>query len=86
MDDVAAGHGSARPIGVAVIGFGWMGRVHSQAYARVRHHFPELPLVPVLVAVADEVPAAPSTRQRSSGSRRPCRTGGSCSPTPASRR
>src|SRR5687768_3756651 len=52
--DTAAGR--ARPIGVAVIGFGWMGRVHSQAYARVRHHFPELPLVPELVAVADEVP------------------------------
>ena len=48
--------GSARPIGVGVIGFGWMGRVHAQAYARVRHHFPELPLVPELVVVADEVP------------------------------
>ena len=56
MGEVAAGHGNARPIGVAVIGFGWMGRVHSQAYARVRHHFPDLPLVPELVAVADEVP------------------------------
>lgn len=44
-----------RPIGVAVVGFGWMGRAHAQAYARVRHHFPELP-VPDLVAVADEVP------------------------------
>jgi predicted dehydrogenase len=33
-----------------------MGRVHSQAYARVLHHFPELPLEPELVAVADEAP------------------------------
>jgi predicted dehydrogenase len=41
---------------VAVAGFGWMGRVHTQAYARVRHHFPELPLVPELIAVADEAP------------------------------
>jgi predicted dehydrogenase len=41
---------------VAVVGFGWMGRVHTQAYARVRHHFPELALVPELVAVADDVP------------------------------
>jgi predicted dehydrogenase len=41
---------------VAVIGFGWMGRVHAQAYARVRHQFPEPTLVPELVAVADEVP------------------------------
>ena len=37
-------------------GFGWMGRVHTQAYARVLHHFPQLPLAPRLVAVADEVP------------------------------
>jgi predicted dehydrogenase len=56
MDEVASGRGSARSIGVGVIGFGWMGRVHSQAYARVRHHFPDLALVPELVAVADEVP------------------------------
>ncbi|MBB1253114.1 Gfo/Idh/MocA family oxidoreductase [Streptomyces sp. OF3] len=45
-----------RPLGVAVIGFGWMGRVHTQAYVRVPHHFPELPLRPRLVTVADEVP------------------------------
>ncbi|WP_432117671.1 Gfo/Idh/MocA family protein [Streptomyces sp. bgisy032] len=43
-------------LGVAVIGFGWMGRVHTQAYARVRHHYPHLPLVPELVTVAEEVP------------------------------
>ncbi|WP_395728825.1 Gfo/Idh/MocA family protein [Nakamurella sp.] len=43
-------------LGVAVAGFGWMGRVHTQAYARLLHHYPTLPLVPKLVAVADEVP------------------------------
>ncbi|MFI6851120.1 Gfo/Idh/MocA family protein [Streptomyces sp. NPDC050416] len=43
-------------LGVAVIGFGWMGRVHTQAYARVRHHYPHLRLVPELVTVAEEVP------------------------------
>jgi predicted dehydrogenase len=48
--------GAARPVGVGVIGFGWMGRVHAQAYARVRHHFPDLGVVPRLVAVADDVP------------------------------
>lgn len=47
---------SSRPLRVGVIGFGWMGRVHTQAYARVRHHFPDLPLTPVLAAVADDVP------------------------------
>jgi predicted dehydrogenase len=43
-------------LGVAVVGFGWMGRVHTQAYARVPHHFPGLPVRPELVMVADEVP------------------------------
>ncbi|MFJ2812868.1 Gfo/Idh/MocA family protein [Streptomyces sp. NPDC091279] len=43
-------------LGVAVVGFGWMGRVHTQAYVRVRHHYPHLGLRPELVAVADEVP------------------------------
>lgn len=43
-------------LGVAVVGFGWMGRVHTQAYARVTHHYPGLALRPRLVAVAEEVP------------------------------
>ncbi|WP_328420742.1 Gfo/Idh/MocA family protein [Streptomyces sp. NBC_00443] len=43
-------------LGVAVVGFGWMGRVHSQAYARVPHHYPQLALRPRLVTVAEEVP------------------------------
>ncbi|MET8163855.1 Gfo/Idh/MocA family oxidoreductase [Streptomyces sp. NPDC005329] len=43
-------------LGVAVVGFGWMGRVHTQAYARVRHHYPRLALRPELVVVAEEVP------------------------------
>ncbi|MGW0826125.1 Gfo/Idh/MocA family protein [Streptomyces sp. NPDC002845] len=43
-------------LGVAVVGFGWMGRVHTQAYARLPHHFPRLTVRPDLVAVADEVP------------------------------
>ncbi|RSS00622.1 Gfo/Idh/MocA family protein [Streptomyces sp. WAC00469] len=43
-------------LGVAVVGFGWMGRVHTQAYARLPHHFPQPELRPRLVVVADEVP------------------------------
>lgn len=43
------------PLGVAVVGFGWMGRVHTQAYVRVPHHFPSAPPT-TLVAVADDVP------------------------------
>jgi predicted dehydrogenase len=45
-----------RTLGVAVVGFGWMGRVHTQAYLRVAQHFPSLEVRPELVAVADEVP------------------------------
>ncbi|MFG2725891.1 Gfo/Idh/MocA family protein [Streptomyces canus] len=43
-------------LGVAVVGFGWMGRVHTQAYARVPHHYPGLPLRTELVTVAEDVP------------------------------
>ncbi|MBW8739720.1 MAG: Gfo/Idh/MocA family oxidoreductase [Streptomyces turgidiscabies] len=46
----------ANTLGVAVVGFGWMGRVHTQAYVRLAHHFPQLELRPELVMVADEVP------------------------------
>ncbi|MFW0784116.1 Gfo/Idh/MocA family oxidoreductase [Gordonia sp. CPCC 206044] len=40
---------------VAIVGFGWMGRAHAQAYARVRHHYPHLSPVPELAVIADEV-------------------------------
>src|ERR1700753_1125503 len=43
-------------IGVGVAGFGWMGRVHTQAYARVAHHYATPALRPALIAVADEAP------------------------------
>jgi predicted dehydrogenase len=57
-------------IGVAVAGFGWMGRVHTSAYLRVLHHFPQLGRRPVLTAVADEVPgrAAAAAEQYGFGS------------------
>ncbi len=45
-----------RPLGVGIAGFGWMGRVHTQAYSRVLHHFPQLAVAPQLVAVTDAVP------------------------------
>ncbi len=45
-----------KTIGVAVAGFGWMGRVHTQAYARIPHHYPQLGLRPEFIAVADEAP------------------------------
>lgn len=52
---------TARPIGIAVAGFGWMGRVHARAYSRVAHHFPELAVRPQLITVADDVPGRAAT-------------------------
>jgi predicted dehydrogenase len=42
-----------REIGVGVIGFGWMGRVHTSSYRRVIEHFPDLGVRPRLVIAAD---------------------------------
>ena len=44
---------AATPLRVGIVGFGWMGQVHARAYARLRQHYPDAPLAPVLVAVAD---------------------------------
>jgi predicted dehydrogenase len=49
---------SAAPLRAGVIGFGWMGRVHAMAYARLHHHYPRLGRRVELVAVADDQPAA----------------------------
>lgn len=43
---------TSSPLGVAVIGYGWMGRLHAQAYLRLRHHYPQLPAAR-LIGVAD---------------------------------
>lgn len=53
---VVANGQDAREVRVAVIGFGWMGRVHTVAYSRLKQHYPELPVRVRLVAVADELP------------------------------
>lgn len=44
-------------IGVGLIGAGWMGSVHASAYKRVNEHYPELPVSPRLLIVADPVEA-----------------------------
>jgi predicted dehydrogenase len=44
---------AAREIGVAVVGFGWMGQVHARAWARLAQHFPDVPVRPRFVVVAD---------------------------------
>ena len=38
---------------VGVVGFGWMGQVHARALSRLLQHYPDAPLRPRLVAVAD---------------------------------
>ncbi len=45
------------PIGVAVIGAGWMGHVHARAYARLPHHYPDIGVVPRLVSAYDTAAA-----------------------------
>jgi predicted dehydrogenase len=52
------------PLGVGVIGAGWIGHVHARAYARLRHHVPDLPVTPRMVAVADPVASAADDFQR----------------------
>lgn len=45
-----------RRIGIGVVGFGWMGRVHAVSSRRVLEHFPELGVAPRLVVAADVSP------------------------------
>ena len=47
----------SRRIGVAVIGMGWMGSVHTRCYRLVPQRFPELDIDPRLVVCADNVEA-----------------------------
>jgi predicted dehydrogenase len=56
-----------RELGVGVIGAGWLGDVHARAWGRLRHHYPDLPVTPRFVAVADSVPAARAAARRKHG-------------------
>jgi predicted dehydrogenase len=42
-----------RRIGIGIVGFGWMGRTHARACARIPVHFPERAFEPEPVVVAD---------------------------------
>jgi len=46
-----------RTIGVGLISVGWMGRLHSRAYANLRYAYPEATFAPRLVVAADAVQA-----------------------------
>ncbi|GAA4771786.1 Gfo/Idh/MocA family protein [Microbacterium gilvum] len=47
----------AREIGVGLVSVGWMGQLHSRAYTRLPHVYPELGLRPRLVRAADTAEA-----------------------------
>jgi predicted dehydrogenase len=46
-----------RPLGIGVIGFGWLGQAHSRSLQRIRTLFGERTFEPRLVACGDAVPA-----------------------------
>jgi len=46
---------SNRRLGIAVIGFGWMGQAHSRSYARIPSLFPDRLFEPELVVCADNL-------------------------------
>src|SRR3954452_2752325 len=49
--------GARRQIGIGVIGLGWLGHAHSRSMQRIRTHFEDRTLDPVLAHCADTVPA-----------------------------
>jgi predicted dehydrogenase len=55
MTEVTTEHIAERrsAVRIGIVGWGWMGQVHARAYARLLQHYPEAPLRPALVAVAD---------------------------------
>lgn len=60
-------HTQDTTLGVGVIGAGWLGDVHARAWGRLRHHYPDLPVVPRFAAVADSVGAARANALRRHG-------------------
>ena len=70
MNGLDPGRSGRRRIGVGVVGIGWMGHVHTRSYDRVLHHYPELPVEPVLAAVADPEPGRASAAAEQYGFRR----------------
>ena len=75
----------ATPLRVGIVGFGWMGQVHARAYARLRQHYPQTPLAPTLVAVADNAADTRlAMRWRRTGSPRRTPTGVISSPATTS--
>ncbi len=57
----------SRQIGIAVIGFGWMGQAHSRSFARIPSLFPDRVADPRLVICADNVATRTEEAVRSFG-------------------
>jgi predicted dehydrogenase len=53
-----------KPIGIGLVGAGWMGNEHSQAYRRIPEVWPEAGLTPVLTHIADTVPSIAESNAR----------------------
>src|SRR3954453_215593 len=64
---VAPGARSRRELGVAVIGFGWLGQAHSRSMLRIPTVFEDCEFDPRLVICADAVPARTDDAMRSFG-------------------
>ncbi len=56
-------------VGLAVIGFGWMGQAHSRSYRRIPTLFPDRPAEPDLVVCCDNLPDRGAEAVRSFGFR-----------------
>lgn len=52
-----ANSGARRPIGIGLIGFGWLGQAHTRSMQRIRTLFGEREFDPVLKHVSDTLPA-----------------------------
>ncbi|MEZ5193170.1 MAG: hypothetical protein R2734_12055 [Nocardioides sp.] len=70
---------------VGVIGAGWMGHVHARAYRRLGEHWPDLAVLPAVVAAG----TPPSRRRRLARAHGEMAVHADCAgcwPTPPSRR
>lgn len=60
----------SKRIGIAVIGLGWMGTLHSQSYRQIPDRFPESDILPELVICSDEVESRAQAAQTHLGFKR----------------
>ena len=75
MRPVAPGARTRRELGVAVIGFGWLGQAHSRSMLRIPTLFEDREFDPQLVVCADAMPARAEDAVRSFGFEKGRRTG-----------